>query len=105
MRCKLQVHNCSQHPPHREKLERLILKGTILLTSMSKCSCLSFNVVPNPAQSTRALRSKLIKALLSLLEGRSDKTIHERLRMELSGAQLKENLKEVYTYFANKYKV
>ena len=54
-------------------------------------------------RSMRQLLSSIVTMLMSLLEGRQDSIIHERLVHELSIPVLKENLERVYDYFLKMY--
>ncbi len=53
----------------------------------------------------RQLKSSIVIALLSLLEGRSDRHIHHRLVQELNFDAIKDNIVDVYQYFEDTYKV
>ncbi len=60
------------------------------------------NPNPNNLRLIRELRAAIVITLLSLLEGRSDTIIHERLLQELS---IDGNLIEVHGYFVQHYEV
>ncbi|OQS07403.1 ryanodine-inositol 1,4,5-triphosphate receptor Ca2 channel (RIR-CaC) family protein [Thraustotheca clavata] len=58
----------------------------------------------DPSQSPlRELKSSIVIAVLSLLEGRSDRQIHYRLVQELNFDAIKDNVVEVFKYFEQKY--
>ncbi|RHY34363.1 hypothetical protein DYB32_001003 [Aphanomyces invadans] len=53
----------------------------------------------------RLLKGSIVISLLSLIEGRTDTIIHDRLVTELNFDTLKDNLVRVYKYFVSQYKV
>ncbi|ETV92580.1 hypothetical protein H310_13238 [Aphanomyces invadans] len=52
----------------------------------------------------RLLKGSIVISLLSLIEGRTDTIIHDRLVTELNFDTLKDNLVRVYKYFVSQYK-
>ena len=56
-------------------------------------------------ENLRELKGSIVISLLSLIEGRSDSLIHDRLVQELNFDAMKDNLIEVYKYFIQTYQV